>query len=321
MADKQKVSCLLTESYCTEFVLHPFSPPSNIENRDSHIAGGDGHEIPSFLILKETSFLNSKNFDLFVEKKVEDDGISGSSSLVLELPPRKYLAEKELTQDMLPKATSAMIRQPPDSSEASNDPVEVMPSHLPLRNTTDINETNIHLFVGEPPGSDHSSSDGEDYAPELPQRGYLNEKEPIGISRTSPETNISSSSISSTPPENQATDSQDLQHVPDLSAKLDSKKYMPLDFKSSGIRESFYMSLNQDATSDKKNAAGEDDSGNSDSADDGSSSYMHLIRSTMTDHTAKAAHLVKYENVWDLDENQNLEEEQYLSLNPATRGK
>ena len=320
---------------CAELIIiFTFIYPSVIENRDNdRISGNNEGMPPSQIILKETSFLNNNNFELFVEKKVEDDAVSGSSSLVPELPPRKYLAELEVTREMLPMAMDITIR-PLDSIEASTAFDGSIP-HFVLENTTDVvNASNFHHFVEDNAASDHHSSscnsdDYEGVAPDLPQRCYMSELEPTDLPTSSPETNGEAeernSSRSSTMSGNHtASMLQDVKDVSDITGELLESKYMPLEHKSSGaMRESFYMSLNPDTTSDKKNTVKEED-GEGDFDDGGSdisNSYMHLLPNTMTKTTADIACCKNAQGLDHASDDKLEEEEQYSSLIQATRGK
>ena len=129
---------------------------------------------PTHCVLHDTSFITDANFDLFVDKKVEEDNISGSSSMILELPQRQYLDDEEFTKELFPKPLS--IRALLESSGASNSHDEHVPQQIMVKSTSHfINKKNFNLFVETKTTPDNISID-DDYegtVPELPQRGYL----------------------------------------------------------------------------------------------------------------------------------------------------
>ncbi len=132
---------------------------------------------PAHCVVQDTSFITTENFSLFVDKKVEEDNISGSSSMVLELPQRNYLDDEDFSTQLSKKLTFKSVNNTPIPEQTEG------LQHFSMKATGQfINDKNLHLFVATKPASDNLSldSDYEGAQPELPERGYLMEDEDIG---------------------------------------------------------------------------------------------------------------------------------------------
>lgn len=137
-------------------------------------------------MVQDTSFITTENFDLFVNKKVEEDAISGSSSMVMELPQRRYLDDEDFSAQLSENFSKKLAFKSINSNTKDNRPeVTGGLQHFSMKATGQfLNEKNLHLFVEAKPASDNLSldSDYEGAQPELPERGYLmgDEDEDIG---------------------------------------------------------------------------------------------------------------------------------------------
>jgi len=120
----------------------------------------------------DTSFLNKDNLRLFVEKRVDEDQISGSSSTVLELPKRTYLEDEDFSKELLSQPQDVRIVMGPSSSGNKHD--KQMPKQIVIASTSRFLNENMNLFIEGKHDSDNISC-SSDVAPELPDRKYLEE--------------------------------------------------------------------------------------------------------------------------------------------------
>ena len=126
------------------------------------------YKVPTHCVL-QTSFLNQDNLKLFLERKVNEDEMSGTSSMVLELPKRQYLEDENFSKDLLSQPQDVRIVMGPTDSRSSG---KQMPKQIVIASTSRFLNENMNLFIEGMQDSDNISycSGG---VPELPERKYL----------------------------------------------------------------------------------------------------------------------------------------------------